>query len=125
MKRRENGASMGPGSFDPGSFIINPRKTDVIALQWGRGLSTPEVYVGVADEYVDNTLQWGRGLSTPEVTRSATAAGRRIWASMGPGSFDPGSDAKQTATVDVDTLQWGRGLSTPEVFCRRSLKPKT
>ena len=37
-------ASMGPGSFDPGSSVqFDPAEQATAELQWGRGLSTPEV----------------------------------------------------------------------------------
>ena len=36
-------------------------------LQWGRGLSTPEVRLFRGKKRKKKMLQWGRGLSTPEV----------------------------------------------------------
>ena len=34
---------MGPGSFDPGNMTITTDCYTTIVLQWGRGLSTPEM----------------------------------------------------------------------------------
>ena len=84
-------ASMGPGSFDPGSGDIRLNIDDPNGLQWGRGLSTPEVCCGRRGRLGDAELQWGRGLSTPEVAKTKDNSGLRTGASMGPGSFDPGS----------------------------------
>ncbi len=109
-------ASMGPGSFDPGnkqvkitdsriprSFngagVFRPRKcwratTAMFSnclLQWGRGLSTPEIRIPESDGNMPIVLQWGRGLSTPEICVTPTCS-CRSW-----------------------LLQWGRGLSTPEM----------
>ena len=39
-------------------------------LQWGRGLSTPEINMRIICTWDAIALQWGRGLSTPEMTRS-------------------------------------------------------
>ena len=58
---------MGPGSFDPG----NNKALTFIA-------SGP-------------VLQWGRGLSTPEICADPDMDGFYTCASMGPGSFDPGN----------------------------------
>ena len=85
-------ASMGPGSFDPGSFIEERGIWRNYALQWGRGLSTPEVRGSNRHPNATAGLQWGRGLSTPEVP-------------VAPGNI-----------MSKIRLQWGRGLSTPEVL---------
>ena len=110
-------------------------------------------------------LQWGRGLSTPEIFGRAPILRSAISASMGPGSFDPGNlrivqtmaasrsrfngagvfrprkcpwpcqrvemdhagfngagvfrprkwPSKSSARQSANRLQWGRGLSTPEI----------
>ncbi len=84
-------ASMGPGSFDPGnsppSLYPCPRKL----LQWGRGLSTPEIRPRSRSTRANGPLQWGRGLSTPEIRATPRPHWPPAWASMGPGSFDPGN----------------------------------
>ena len=59
-----------------GAGVFRPRKcrkptttrADLQKLQWGRGLSTPEVLGRLYGMNILRTLQWGRGLSTPEVT---------------------------------------------------------
>ena len=84
---------MGPGSFDPGNMKMH---APVLSAHFG--------------------LQWGRGLSTPEMAglRGEVAALKRT--SMGPGSFDPGNGCLQAACRKPRrALQWGRGLSTPEI----------
>ena len=85
-------ASMGPGSFDPGNVeahalplrpcprfngagVFRPRKFArrcikrglPLVLQWGRGLSTPEMLSLRTTLRSCRRLQWGRGLSTPEM----------------------------------------------------------
>ena len=133
-------ASMGPGSFDPGSpaypivdnrlrscfngaGVFRPRKWRLGAsgvaarrkLQWGRGLSTPEVNdrpVGLLER---PAASMGPGSFDPGSAVAAAAADDDDAASMGPGSFDPGSPIQRTSTSRMSLLQWGRGLSTPEV----------
>ena len=88
---RWRGASMGPGSFDPGSAPLSACAHRHRSLQWGRGLSTPEVRREKAPRVFPEWLQWGRGLSTPEVRGGLGGLQTGRLASMGPGSFDPGS----------------------------------
>ena len=57
-------------------------------LQWGRGLSTPEVTACYLSKKSIGLLQWGRGLSTPEVTAARTPSARRIGFN-GAGVFRP------------------------------------
>ena len=59
--------SMGPGSFDPGNSDKPERAYEIIDLQWGRGLSTPEMRTVDLPVPGWPCLQWGRGLSTPEI----------------------------------------------------------
>ena len=82
----------GAGVFRPRKYVTHAaaRHRD-LALQWGRGLSTPEVAGKVNLPPGVRRLQWGRGLSTPEVTFSRWRISLNRTASMGPGSFDPGS----------------------------------
>ena len=87
--------SMGPGSFDPGNIVSYETQKQEKPLQWGRGLSTPEICPDFRFRQRLRFLQWGRGLSTPEI---------RI------------ASAGCPATI---RLQWGRGLSTPEIRRRR------
>ena len=135
---------MGPGSFDPGSRRSPIVRRWVQQLQWGRGLSTPEVLLFRILPLCLGVLQWGRGLSTPEVWSGSGMGGPRSTgfngagvfrprkfdsmtqvlpnglASMGPGSFDPGSPETSPIWYICVALQWGRGLSTPEVRgCRQ------
>ena len=87
-----------------------------MTLQWGRGLSTPEIKTWKTTSTLSPTfngagvfrprkcglrrrqkheyagLQWGRGLSTPEIGHA------------------------EVAIDHIDRLQWGRGLSTPEML---------
>ena len=111
-----SGPSMGPGSFDPGNparfrgrpdeektfngaGVFRPRKcsgrasgfSDKMNLQWGRGLSTPEIGEWYEDGNWQPPLQWGRGLSTPEMRSRQRISRSEKPPSMGPGSFDPGN----------------------------------
>ena len=61
-------------------------------------------------------LQWGRGLSTPEIGSTDTLRGGVNRPSMGPGSFDPGNSQEAFQALLWAFLQWGRGLSTPEIL---------
>ena len=155
---------MGPGSFDPGSTlaagskiialpgfngagVFRPRKSTASwkrsdieqTLQWGRGLSTPEVSEGLAQRFLPlrfngagvfrprkfdapspalrrRAASMGPGSFDPGSARPAKSGARDYEASMGPGSFDPGSSGTGARQVGVyGWLQWGRGLSTPEV----------
>ena len=63
----------------------------VKGLQWGRGLLTADVPVGVYNAGTVFVLQWGRGLLTADV---AKIEGDR---------------------VSAVALQWGRGLLTADV----------
>ena len=136
-------ASMGPGSFDPGS----PRRCFLLrhfrGLQWGRGLSTPEVIGDAEGNGIGSGLQWGRGLSTPEVINprywsslagvlqwgrglstpevlEASHCRRRSRRFNGAGVFRPRKSIHKTKREEEQRLQWGRGLSTPEVNFSRS-----
>ena len=109
-------ASMGPGSFDPGSLPdLDLRPWPQAPLQWGRGLSTPEV-MECGSFWRPTSGFNGAGVFRPRKSTVRSTRRRSFLASMGPGSFDPGSDK---AVILVDSallvLQWGRGLSTPEV----------
>ena len=90
---------MGPGSFDPGNALMSaPASSASLMLQWGRGLSTPEMACAPLPPVRSDTLQWGRGLSTPEMRRAAHQLAVDSAASMGPGSFDPGNNTPATAS---------------------------
>ena len=131
-------ASMGPGSFDPGSVFVKafpavgppplqwgrglstpevrrsaPRRGALRLLQWGRGLSTPEVRGFGQQLTIYRKLQWGRGLSTPEVREAAAALEHGDIASMGPGSFDPGSDSLALELLDLGAASMGPGSFDP------------
>ena len=94
-----NGPSMGPGSFDPRKYGSQPAKDQARwPLQWGRGLSTPEV--------------WGGG--RPPV--------RRRGPSMGPGSFDPGSSHVDTFDGRRPNAFNGAGVFRPRKFVVRRLR---
>ena len=58
---------MGPGSFDPGNAQCPNATRRHDALQWGRGLLTPEMNTFHAKQQYSSVLQWGRGLLTPEI----------------------------------------------------------
>ncbi len=123
MPRRFNGAG-----------VFRPRKcgrSDVRAgLQWGRGLSTPEIRDPGRDGESPIRRFNGAGVFRPRKCVPAIAASRcfngaRPRASMGPGSFDPGNGRRirrflasmGPGSFDPGnrSLQWGRGLSTPEI----------
>ena len=129
--------SMGPGSFDPGSDAINIAVINSIFLQWGRGLSTPEVLTHLRQasaRYPFNgagvfrprkwpglwisgwgawSLQWGRGLSTPEVHQEYRNHDQEMRPSMGPGSFDPGSAPGVSQSRSRDAPFNGAGVFRP------------
>ena len=77
---------MGPGSFDPGNWGKARRAKVRAALQWGRGLLTPEIWDRIGPFFKRIWLQWGRGLLTPEM--AADAAATAAWGSFnGAGVF--------------------------------------
>ena len=86
---------------------------DVI-LQWGRGLSTPEIGMRRA-VCCRHTPFNGAGVFRPR--KSAGEAVQYVGdsPSMGPGSFDPGNTKPGLMRSWPASLQWGRGLSTPEI----------
>ena len=117
---RKDDASMGPGSFDPGSAgdrgvlgrcvsrfngagVFRPRKSDRLRNRNlrldsfnGAGVFRPRKCRGRCLAWATPArLQWGRGLSTPEVRARPANHRRGVRASMGPGSFDPGSIASR------------------------------
>ncbi len=89
-------ASMGPGSFDPGNARSSfRRRTDRPSFN-GAGVFRPRKFAQMAKEdLLADALQWGRGLSTPEIAC--------LWKS----------------SLESIELQWGRGLSTPEMYTWR------
>ena len=111
------------------------------ALQWGRGLSTPEMRrpagdasspqarfngAGVFRPRKSNAsstslvmvivLQWGRGLSTPEILQAARMLRIMRLLQWGRGLSTPEIAVRYLARAARAVLQWGRGLSTPEIF---------
>ena len=122
---RKELASMGPGSFDPGSEQPMRVETPPPPLQWGRGLSTPEVRTPCA-RFVRGfiRLQWGRGLSTPEVMRRRVDGVEDAVLQWGRGLSTPEVSTSKVLSAYSIRLQWGRGLSTPEVssFSVRSVR---
>ncbi len=140
-------ASMGPGSFDPGNERWDADlRTIVAGLQWGRGLSTPEIAAQTARELVEEQLQWGRGLSTPEMRRlqgGGTSSrgcfnGAGVFrprkspgqvrlspggrASMGPGSFDPGNAAVFRTIAWASSRFNGAGVFRPRKLACASMR---
>ena len=129
---------MGPGSFDPGSVIapdnryrallrfngagvFRPRKFSkarskprgASVLQWGRGLSTPEVIESLSVAIEKSPLQWGRGLSTPEVSRSITwptITNRRF---NGAGVFRPRKSSIRARVAPFAARFNGAGVFRP------------
>ncbi len=97
-------------------------------LQWGRGLSTPEISSSRPSRSSKCRLQWGRGLSTPEMGSETKRETRRKERFNGAGVFRPRkwlAGAPQSRLRDA--LQWGRGLSTPEMerlveICNREIR---
>ena len=108
-------ASMGPGSFDPGSMDVRDRMFEYWIASMGPGSFDPGSHRRGSSSIAACMLQWGRGLSTPEVGAADSHRHPRGVASMGPGSFDPGSSITSVRLNLPASLQWGRGLSTPEV----------
>ena len=84
-------ASMGPGSFDPGNNRHARGDAPVRALQWGRGLSTPEIGDVPATVVPHPDASMGPGSFDPGNDFDLGSAGQKRIASMGPGSFDPGN----------------------------------
>src|SRR5258707_1351281 len=60
-------------------------------------------------------LQWGRGLSTAEIYGKTHPRASHKTASMGPRSFDRGDSFTTRYGARKKVLQWGRGLSTAEI----------
>ena len=58
-------------------------------------------------------LQWGRGLSTPEITGAISLIAQSGHASMGPGSFDPGNEAHNSGLCDKTDASMGPGSFDP------------
>ena len=84
--------SMGPGSFDPGNGQRLDCGYGTGCPSMGPGSFDPGNSVAaIAVIYRIQYLQWGRGLSTPEMRISWTPARDQDSPSMGPGSFDPGN----------------------------------
>ena len=83
---------MGPGSFDPGNVADRLlAEAGISALQWGRGLSTPEMNPDL-----------------PPLPEKPSF--------NGAGVFRPRKSALFSAPlISSLELQWGRGLSTPEM----------
>ena len=113
---RRVGPSMGPGSFDPGSSFDAVKGKCYDGLQWGRGLSTPEVKDCQADRRINHRLQWGPGSFDPGSVSRSPQPSLLSAAFNGAGVFRP----RKCACANCDStispvLQWGRGLSTPEV----------
>ena len=113
-------ASMGPGSFDPGNQLSLELVNLAQLLQWGRGLSTPEIgtpFIQTQHSYGFN----GAGVFRPRKKWFVQNNDQPPQASMGPGSFDPGNcGAAIVFFAGNSRLQWGRGLSTPEKRRRRN-----
>ena len=124
--------------------MSEPLRT-LLPLQWGRGLSTPEVVVQRARLLRTRALQWGRGLSTPEVGSNGVfvrvgpgafnGAGvfrprkytcvmyceaRARSPSMGPGSFDPGSASSRCRRERCFCSFNGAGVFRPRKYRRRA-----
>ena len=104
-----------------GAGVFRPRKCGAVdaaiaallLLQWGRGLSTPEILLDAAALSLCSTLQWGRGLSTPEIVHHVLEDDPPLLASMGPGSFDPGNaSAPLVGTISTDRFN-GAGVFRP------------
>ena len=90
-------------------------------LQWGRGLSTAEMGVYMCHTDLSKQLQWGRGLSTAEMKVSGSSKTSRIVLQWGRGLSTAEIVAYDDDLKATVALQWGRGLSTAEM----SLRPIT
>ena len=83
---------MGPGHLCPGNDqITRMTDTDIKKLQWGRGISAPEMPDTDPHAVVDDMLQWGRGISAPEMCSIGVFRVAAVIASMGPGHLCPGN----------------------------------
>ena len=105
---------MGPGSFDPGKCRHMSGRQKHKRLQWGRGLSTPEIEPTGATPFPIDAASMGPGSFDPGKATEPRQRTTGYRASMGPGSFDPGNHLRGTGSDGGTELQWGRGLSTPE-----------
>ncbi len=108
-------ASMGPGSFDPGNERHRTRRMGRLRLQWGRGLSTPEIRQTRTHCLEYPSASMGPGSFDPGNAIASATSMTFFAASMGPGSFDPGNANGEKHIAPYCGLQWGRGLSTPEI----------
>ncbi len=89
VKNYAKEASMGPGSFDPGNIVCFGECSVMQLLQWGRGLSTPEMWPLQRITTATSPLQWGRGLSTPEMRLLLPMPGITLPRFNGAGVFRP------------------------------------
>ena len=104
-------ASMGPGSFDPGNSPCPDEPLSTTKLQWGRGLSTPEIAAAGRLRWRQGRASMGPGSFDPgNASRQHPRQPHRL-ASMGPGSFDPGNKH-----IDQASPVAGEGFNGAGVF---------
>ena len=84
----------GAGVFRPRKFAPEVEAPGEVIRFNGAGVFRPrKLHIAYGTFLASLWLQWGRGLSTPEVASASVAGKPGQPASMGPGSFDPGSSA--------------------------------
>ena len=146
------GASMGPGSRDPGNLIEGDSKITITSLQWGRDHVIPEINKPFTEATVhaiasmgpgsrdpgnaccrrfsqaNRKLQWGRDHVIPEMNRvPGDRSARAPEASMGPGSRDPGNISAGCLSALPFRASMGPGSRDPgnEAGCARATVPRS
>ena len=107
-----------------GAGVLRPRKLPrwirtllrCSALQWGRGLKTPEMPQLKPMKPTCWGLQWGRGLKTPEIVLTADEPAWLCVLQWGRGLKTPEIVFPMVCAAILTRLQWGRGLKTPEIW---------
>ena len=113
----------GAGVFRPRKFEIQRPCQEKYAGFNGAGVFRPRKSRHSAPKrYFLRMLQWGRGLSTPEVILPCRYGRDGKNASMGPGSFDPGSVAGTALTVAGVLASMGPGSFDPGVLAPYALR---
>ena len=94
-------ASMGPPTFIGGNNLRADEVAEIRRLQWGRRLSSAEIWNSSKRRSPSMALQWGRRLSSAEMSRkNRISCGRFV------------------------KLQWGRRLSSAEITMAWETRPE-
>ena len=104
---------MGPGSFDPGnSSAAKSRQRKTCSLQWGRGLSTPEIRSGKKSRHYAGCFN-GAGVFRPRKWREITRPKRASGGFNGAGVFRPRKSQAQPCRAPTSICFNGAGVFRP------------